>query len=210
MSLQLRGWTKPQRGALFVVTGASGTGKTTLVRRALQHIPGIHFSVSATTRPRRHNEKDGVDYHFLSPEQFQNLQDQDAFLEFATVYGNQYGTLKAPVEQALASGDSILLEIDQRGAAQVRTKAPQAISIFILPPDITTMENRLRSRKTDDDKVIERRMREARDQLRHCGDFDYVLINDDLESAHDQFQSILVSQLLRQERRSSWVSQFSQ
>jgi len=210
MSLHLQGWTKPKQGVLFVVTGASGTGKTTLVREALSRIPGIHFSVSATTRPMRKGEKDGTDYHFLSEEEFIALQNKDSFLESAEVYGNYYGTLKKPVEEALAAGDSILLEIDQKGAAQVKIKAPYAVSIFILPPDIETMENRLRNRKTDSPEVIKRRLAEAMDQLRHCKNFDYLLVNDHLLSAHDQFQAILIAELLRKERRNDWVEQFSQ
>ena len=209
MSLQLQGWTKPNTGVLFIVTGASGTGKTTLVKEALARIPGIHFSVSATTRPIRPGEKDGVDYHFITRERFTELQQQDAFLEHAEVYGNYYGTLKKTVDDTLRSGNSILVEIDQRGAAQVREKAPHAVSVFILPPNIETMENRLRGRKTDSAAVIQRRLSEAKDQLRHCGDFDYLLVNDHLDSAHDQFQAILVSELLRKERRNDWIIQFS-
>jgi len=210
MSLHLQGWTTPKRGVLFIVTGASGTGKTTLVREALSCIPGIVFSVSATTRPIRRGEIDGKDYLFKTATEFQQLLQQNAFLESAEVYGNYYGTLKKPVEDTLKTGDSILLEIDQRGAAQVRAKAPHSVSIFILPPDIETMENRLRNRKTDSAEVIQRRLIEAKDQLRHCGEFDYILINDHLESAHNQFQAILVAELLKKERRNEWITQFSQ
>jgi guanylate kinase len=210
MALELQGWTKPTKGVLFIVTGASGTGKTTLVRQALTRIPGIVFSISATTRPIRSGETDGKDYHFKSIEEFRELQQKWDFLESAEVYGNYYGTLKKPVESTLSTGDSILLEIDHKGAAQVRKKASHSVSIFILPPNVETMENRLRGRKTDSTDVINRRLAEAKDQLRHCGDFDYVLINDHLESAHDQFQAILISELLRKERRYDWIEQFSQ
>ena len=210
MSLQLQGWTKPTKGVLFIVTGASGTGKTTLVKEALARIPGIVFSVSATTRTIRTGETNGIDYHFKTTEEFDKLEQKGAFLESAEVYGNRYGTLKEPVERTLSTGESILLEIDQRGASQVREKAPYAVSIFVLPPNVETMENRLRGRKTDSAEVIKRRLAEAKDQLKHCGDFDYVLINDHLESAHDQFQAILIAELLRRSRRIEWVEQFSQ
>jgi len=210
MSLNLHGWIKPKRGILFVVTGASGTGKTTLVREALQRIPNIIFSVSATTRTIRDGEQDGIDYHFKRADEFRLLQQQDVFIESAEVYGNYYGTLKEQVEQTLNRGDSILLEIDQNGAAQVREKAPHSVSIFILPPSIEIMEKRLRNRKTDTNAIIQRRLNEAKDQLSHCGEFDYLLINDNLESAHNQFQSILVAELLRKERRNEWIQQFSQ
>ena len=118
MSLDLSSWEKPDRGVLFVVTGSSGTGKTTLVRAALEHIPDLCFSVSATTRPRREGEVDGVDYHFLSPERHAELVQQGAFLEHATVYGNSYGTLREPVERAIASGTSIVLDVDTFGTAR--------------------------------------------------------------------------------------------
>lgn len=208
MSLNLDAWTKPDTGALFVVTGASGTGKTTLVKRALAAIPNIRFSVSATTRKPRAGEADGVDYHFTSMEEFESLKSHDALLEWAQVYANCYGTLKAPVEEALQNGDSILLEIDQLGAAQVKAKMPEAISIFVLPPNMNSLETRLRNRNTDSEEIIQRRLREAQDQLDHCGDFDYLVVNDKLESACDQFMSILVTELLKRTRRPTLVQQF--
>ncbi len=209
MSLNVDAWSKPDQGALFVVTGASGTGKTTLVKRALSTISNIQFSVSATTRSMRNGEVDGVDYHFLSLPEFERLKDRGELLEWAQVYKNFYGTLKQPVLDALNAGESILLEIDQQGAAQVKAQMPEAISIFVLPPDIASLEQRLRGRKTDSDEVIARRLREAQDQLDHCGSFDYLVINDDLESACDQFMSILIAELLKRNRRSSWVTQFT-
>ena len=208
MSLNVDAWTKPDQGALFVVTGASGTGKTTLVKRALSTISNIQFSVSATTREMRVGEEDGVDYHFLSMEAFNALKDKGELLEWAQVYKNCYGTLRQPVLDALSSGESILLEIDQQGAAQVKAKMPEAISIFILPPTMASLEGRLRGRNTDSDEIIARRLREAQDQIDHCGSFDYLVINDDLESAADQFMSILVAELLKRSRRGSWVEQF--
>ena len=208
MSINLTGWQKPDQGALFIVTGASGTGKTTLVKQALAKIPNIRFSVSATTRSKRDGEIDGVDYHFVSTEHFEELKKQDALLEYAQVYHNQYGTLRQPVLDALAAGDSILLEIDKLGAAQVKNKLPQAISIFILPPNIESLEYRLRSRNTDDEAIIQRRLAQAQDQLSACGEFDYIVVNDRLESASDLFQSILLAELLKRTRRQTWVNQF--
>ena len=134
MSLVTEQWTAPDKGALFVVTGASGTGKTTLVTEALARIPGLRFSVSATTRPARPGEVDGEDYHFLSRDEFESKVAEGAFLEWAEVYGNCYGTLKSQVQAALDVGESILLDIDTQGAALVRPLMPEAISIFILPP----------------------------------------------------------------------------
>lgn len=208
MSLNVDAWIKPDQGALFVVTGASGTGKTTLVKCALSTVSNIQFSVSATTRKMRVGEQDGVDYHFLSTEAFETLKDNGELLEWAQVYKNCYGTLRQPVLDALNSGESILLEIDQQGAAQVKVQMPEAISIFILPPTMASLESRLRGRNTDSDEIIGRRLREAQDQIDHCGSFDYLVINDDLESASDQFTSILIAELLKRNRRQSWVERF--
>ncbi len=208
MSLNVDAWTKPDQGALFIVTGASGTGKTTLVKRALSTISNIQFSVSATTRKIREGEVNGRDYHFLDIPEFERRKDAGELLEWAQVYKNFYGTLKAPVIEALNAGESILLEIDQQGAAQVKAQMPQAISIFILPPTMASLESRLRGRNTDSDEIIARRLKEAQDQIDHCGSFDYLVINDDLESASDQFMSILVAELLKSNRRNSWVQQF--
>jgi len=208
MSLNVDAWNKPDHGALFIVTGASGTGKTTLVKRALSTISNIQFSVSATTRAKRDGETDGKDYHFLERSEFERLKESEALLEWAQVYKNFYGTLREPVLKALRSGESILLEIDQQGASQVKAQMPEAISIFILPPTMASLEKRLRNRNTDSDEIIARRLREAQDQIDHCGSFDYLVINDDLESASDQFMSILIAELLKRNRRDSWVQKF--
>jgi guanylate kinase len=208
MTLDLTTWTVPDRGALFVVTGASGTGKTTLVKKALQAIPDLTFSVSATTRPMRHGETDGVDYHFVTQDSFDEMLATGGMLEWAEVYGNRYGTPRAAVDSALSEGRSILLEIDFQGARQVRTAMPEAVGVFVLPPSIQTIETRLRGRQTDSDEVIARRVKEARHQLERCGEFDYLVVNDDLASAHDQFQAVLVSELRRRGRHDSLVARF--
>jgi guanylate kinase len=209
MSLNLTRFARPDRGALFVVTGASGTGKTTLVKEALATIPNLRFSVSATTRAPRVGEVSGRDYHFVSQERYAEMVEAGAFLEWAEVYGNRYGTLREPVEAALARGESILLEIDAQGAAQVRAVLPDAVFIFILPPSIDTIEARLRGRSTDSEAIIQRRLADARLQLSRCGEFEYLLVNDDLNSGYDQLQAILIAELLRARRRASLVSQFT-
>ena len=208
MSLDFTSWTAPDQGALFVVTGASGTGKTTLVKEALSVIPGISFSVSATTRTARRGEQDGADYHFVSQDRFTELVDGEAMLEWAEVYGNRYGTPRVPVEAALEAGESILLEIDQQGAQQVRAAMPEAVCIFVLPPSIQAIETRLRGRSTDSEEIIQRRTREALNQLSACGSFDYLVVNDVLSSAHDQFQAVITAELCRRSHRSSLVSRF--
>jgi guanylate kinase len=192
-----------------VVTGASGTGKTTLVRQALSAVPKLQFSVSATTRPIREGETDGVDYLFIDRPAFMERVAQGDFLEWAEVYGNCYGTLKAPIDTALASGSSILLDIDTQGAAQVRNSGVNQVSIFVLPPNIDTLAARLARRATDSAEAIARRIEEANLQLRECGNFDYLVVNDELASAHDQFQAVLLAELMRSHRHPSLVSKFS-
>ena len=209
MSLSTTAWTAPEHGALFVVTGASGTGKTTLVRKALQSIPGLRFSVSATTRPIRDGEVDGEDYHFIENEAFQAKVLAGEFLESAEVYGKRYGTLRAQVDTVLASGQSILLDIDNQGAAQVRASGVDHVSIFILPPSLAALSARLAKRATDSDATIARRIKEASLQLEACGDFDYLVVNDELHSAHDQFQAVLLSELMRSHRHRALASKFS-
>ena len=209
MSLCTTTWTAPECGALFIVTGASGTGKTTLVRKALQTIPGLCFSVSATTRPIRAGEVDGVDYHFLDRETFMARVEAGEFLEWAEVYGNCYGTLSGPVKTTIATGQSILLDIDTQGAAQVRASGTAHVSIFVLPPSIATLSARLAKRATDNNEVIARRIEEANLQLSECGTFDYLVVNDELGSAHDQFQAVLLAELMRSHRHPGLVSRFS-
>ena len=208
MSLGMKRWEQPDKGVLFIVTGASGTGKTTLVKEALEVIPGLEFSVSYTTRQQRFGEIDGTDYHFIDQQTFDLHVQQNAFLEHATVYGNSYGTLRSAVENSLKDGKSILLEIDHQGAQQVRLLLPESISLFVLPPSLEAVEQRLRGRQTDSESVIQKRMSKIQEQLRHCGSFDFLIVNDDLNSAHDQFQSILVSALLHSARRQSWVEKY--
>lgn len=208
MSLDLSDWIAPDRGALFVVTGASGTGKTTLVREALAVVPGLGWSVSMTTRAPRAGEVDGRDYHFVSREAFDAAVAAGELLEWAEVYGNRYGTPRGPVERALSEGKSILLEIDAQGAAQVRAALPEAVLIFVLPPSREELEARLRARSTDSEAVIQRRLADADLQLRTCGQFDYLVVNRTLASAHDQFQAVLVAELRRRARLSSLVARY--
>lgn len=208
MSLDLSDWATPDRGALFVVTGASGTGKTTLVREALSVVPGLGWSVSMTTRAPRTGEVDGRDYHFVARPDFDAAVQAGALLEWAEVYGNRYGTPRAPVEEALSRGQSILLEIDAQGARQVRAALPEAVLVFILPPSIEELEARLRARSTDSEAVIQRRLADAATQLRACGEFDYLIVNRTLQSAHDQFQAVLVAELRRRARNPSLVARF--
>jgi guanylate kinase len=181
------------RGRLFVVAAPSGAGKTSLVKALLARRPQLQLSVSHTTRPPRPNETEGREYFFVSPEEFRNLVARGAFLEHAHVFDNQYGTGRAPVEAALAGGRSIILEIDWQGARQVRASLPESVSIFVLPPSRGALEKRLRTRRTESDAAIARRLRDASADMSHWKEFDYVVVNDDFERAVDDLTRIVDS-----------------
>jgi len=201
----LRELGRPDVGVLFVITGSSGTGKTTLLKKAFEVLPDVEFSVSATTRAPRRGEVDNVDYRFLDVGSFVALRDAGDLLEWAEVYGNYYGTPREPVENTLRQGRSILLEIDVQGARQIKKSHPDAVLVFVLPPSIEVIEQRLRGRSTDDEAVIARRVSEAMLQISACGEFDYLVVNGDLDEAHKVFQSVLISELCRTSRRESLV-----
>jgi len=184
-------------GTLLIVAAPSGAGKTTLVRELLARDAGIRLSVSCTTRAPRNGEAHGVAYHFLSVAEFQTMQGRGEFLESAEVHGNFYGTSRIWLEQQLAAGHDVLLEIDWQGAQQVRRHFPQAVGIFILPPSMDELEHRLRGRATDSDDVIQRRLLAALTEMRHVDEFDYVIINNDLHTALDDLQAAVRASRLR-------------
>ncbi|HSG65993.1 MAG TPA: guanylate kinase [Gammaproteobacteria bacterium] len=179
------------RGKLVVIAAPSGAGKTTLVHALLAREPGLRFSISYTTRPQRAAEADGQDYFFVDTREFERMRDAGEFLEWAQVFDHCYGTSRAHVESLLAAGHSVLLEIDWQGAAQIRAAAPEAVSIFVLPPSRRELERRLRGRGTDPPAVIERRLADAVGDMGHWREFDYVVVNDDLEAAVDRLVGIL-------------------
>ena len=175
---------------LFVIAAPSGAGKTTLVHALVTRHPELRFSISYTTRPKRRNEADGVDYLFVDKGEFTRLRDTGALLEYAEVFDNYYGTSREQVSQHLDAGHNAVLEIDWQGAQQVRESMPECITIFIMPPSVAELERRLRSRRTDSDRVINRRLRDALSDMSHWGDFDYVVINDDLETAVAELEAV--------------------
>jgi len=177
-------------GHLYIVAAPSGTGKTTLVRLLLENDPGIRLSISYTTRAPRSGEEDGREYHFVGVPDFLAKIGTGDFLEWAEVHGNYYGTSKTWIEAEMAAGRDVLLEIDWQGAQQVRKVFPAAIGIFILPPSLVELERRLSGRGTDSPETIARRMAAARDEMRHMGEFDYVIINDDLQQALGDLLSV--------------------
>ena len=178
-------------GKLFVISAPSGAGKTSLVRSLLAARPNLVVSVSHTTRKPRPLELEGRDYYFVAPERFRQLVDEGAFLEHATVFGNEYGTGRAQIEDKLAAGNDVLLEIDWQGARQVRRARPDCTSIFILPPSRATLEQRLRERRTDNPETIARRLADAATDISHYDEFEYAVVNDQFERAALELGAIL-------------------
>ena len=176
---------------LFVIAAPSGAGKTTLVKALTTRNPELRFSISYTTRPQRRNEADGVDYLFVEKDEFARLRAAGALLESAEVFDNFYGTSREQVEKHLASGHHVILEIDWQGARQVRAAKPDCITVFILPPTREELERRLRSRGTDSEAVIERRLRDALSDMSHWDEFDCVIFNDDLDDAVADLEAVL-------------------
>ncbi|MDK4688297.1 guanylate kinase [Kingella negevensis] len=182
--------TTSQKGNVFIISAASGTGKTTLVTRLVNHNDNIRVSISHTTRAPRENEQHGKHYYFVTREQFSSLIEQSAFLEHAEVFGNFYGTSSAALTEMCEQGYDVILEIDVQGAEQVRKAMPEAISIFILPPSMAVLEERLRNRQTDSKEVIARRLREAEQEIQHAFAFDYIVTNRDLVQAESDLLHI--------------------
>ena len=187
----------PAPGNLFVIAAPSGAGKTSLTRALLERDPSILLSVSYTTRPPRSGELDGVAYHFVTPERFRGLKDSGEFLEHAQVHGNWYATSATWLQAQISAGRDVLLEIDWQGAAQVRRIITGSVHVFILPPSLASLEERLVRRGQDDQLTIARRLMTAREEMRHCGDFDYVIINQDFASAVDDLSAIVRTSRLR-------------
>lgn len=182
---------KKNSAKLFVIAAPSGAGKTTLVKALVERNPDLRFSVSYTTRKRRETERHGRDYLFVDESEFLRLRDEGELLESAVVFDNRYGTSRSQVERLLAQGHHVILEIDWQGARQVRESMPECVSIFILPPSRGELERRLRGRRTDSDEVIARRLRDALGDMSHWDEFDYTIINDDLNTAIDELEAIL-------------------
>jgi guanylate kinase len=191
-----------RRGLMLVLSSPSGAGKTTLSRMLLKADKSVELSVSVTTRPRRAGEKHGRDYLFVPKSQFEKMVERSELLEWAQVFGNFYGTPRLPVEKAVAAGRDVLFDIDWQGTQQLREKVKDDVAtIFVLPPSVADLEKRLRTRAQDSDDVIASRMAKAADEMSHWAEYDYVIINKDIDQAFDQVRAILASERLKRERQ---------
>ncbi|WP_299734544.1 guanylate kinase [uncultured Endozoicomonas sp.] len=193
-------------GTLYIIAAPSGAGKTSLVKAMVESTPHVRVSVSHTTREIRPGEQDGVNYHFISLDGFREMMDKSMFLEHAEVFGNFYGTSEHWVREQLKKGEDVILEIDWQGAQQVRKLMPDAVSIFILPPSLEALRERLIGRATDDLSIIERRMSQAVSEMSHYGEFDYLVINDEFDLALRDLQTIIRSQRLS----TNWVQHYKE
>ena len=191
-----------RRGLMFVLSSPSGAGKTTLSRMLVSETPALQMSVSATTRTKRPGEVDGKDYYFVDQTEFDAMLAKNELLEWATVFGNRYGTPRAPVDAALASGSDVLFDIDWQGTQQLRSRSPNdVVSVFILPPSVAALEQRLHTRAQDSDEVIRGRMKKAGDEMSHFDAYDYIVVNDNIGIAFEAVKSILRAEQLKRDRQ---------
>jgi guanylate kinase len=191
-----------RRGLMFVMSSPSGAGKTTLSRMLMERVPDLVLSISATTRPMRPGEQDGKHYHFVDAARFKAMAESGDLLEWASVFDHSYGTPRGPVEQALSAGRDVLFDIDWQGTQQLRDRAEKdVVSVFILPPSVEALEQRLRTRAQDSDEVIQRRMHKAGDEMSHYDAYDYIVVNSDLNQAFEAVRSILFAERLKRDRQ---------
>lgn len=192
-------------GQIYVISGPSGVGKSTIIRNLRDHVVDLSYSISHTSRAPRGTEKDGVHYHFVSEKTFREMIENGAFLEWARVYDDYYGTAYPGVEQQLASGCDVIMDLDTQGAANIRKARPESILIFILPPSYEALEKRLRVRATDREGVIQSRLRKAQRELRECVHYDYLIVNDTLERAVSEAEAVITADRCRKSRRLSEI-----
>lgn len=188
------------KGRVFVLSGPSGSGKSTLISEAKKRVDNLAYSISHTTRSPRLNEKEGVDYFFVDTATFEEMIEKDAFLEWAHVYDDYYGTSRKSVEEKLKTGFDIILDIDNQGAKIIKEKISDCRLVYILPPSIETLEKRLLNRATDNHSVIEKRIKQAGNELSNCSWYDYLIINDDLEKASNELEAVIVADRCSRER----------
>ena len=196
-----------RRGLMFILSSPSGAGKTTIARRLLEREDNLAMSVSATTRAMRTGEVEGRDYHFTTPEDFARLVEEDAFLEYAEVFGNRYGTPRAQISEGLEEGRDFLFDVDWQGAQQLSQRAgSDVVSVFLLPPGIAELERRLRARGTDSEAVIQARMERAKSEISHWDSYDYVVVNHDVDTCYQDVRTILAAERLRRIRQTGLIA----
>lgn len=194
-----------EKGRLFVISGPSGAGKSTVISKALDGLTNICFSVSVTTREPRKGEIDGKDYFFIDKEKFHRMVENDELLEHASYVDNCYGTPRSYVENMLSNGTSVILDIEVQGAKQVKEKMPEAIMVFVIPPSLVELENRLRNRKTDSEERIRARLERAREEYSEANFYDYIIINNDVSVAAEEFKSVVISEKCRAVNRKHYL-----
>jgi len=198
-----------KRGAVLVLSGPSGAGKSSLINKIIDEIGDCYFSISTTTRPMRPGEREGVDYHFVSEEEFKKGIERDEFLEYALVHGNYYGTSLKPVKEALAQGKLVIFDIDVQGNVSVNSRLGDiTTSVFIVPPSLSELERRLRARGTDSEEVIQQRIENAKKEIQRVSEYDFLLINDDLDTAAEQLK--LIAKVARMKLPTEEINEFIQ
>jgi len=190
-----------RKGNLIIVSGPSGAGKSALASAALANLPGLSFSVSYTTRPPRGNERDGVEYYFVTKAEFETLVHTGSLLEWAEVYGNYYGTSRQFIDERLGRGEDVLLDVDVQGARSIRGKRPDAVSIFIMPPSYQVLRLRLENRRLDKDYIIEQRLKIARREIAQYRDYDFLIVNEDFDTAVEELKAIILGSRCRMTSR---------
>lgn len=186
-----------RQGYLFIISGPSGVGKGTLIKKLFKKIPDLHYSISLTTRKPRGEEREGIDYHFVNKKTFEKYIDEGRFAEWADVHGDYKGTLLSTIDESLAEGKDLLLEIDVQGALQIRKEFPEGIFIFITPPSWEELEERLRGRDTEEEESLKKRLIDARGEMEFSKHYDYIIINDELEKASEELEAIIVNERRR-------------
>ncbi len=195
------------KGGVFIISGPSGSGKDTVLAELFRNRPDLLFSISSVTRPMRSGEKEGDKYNFISREKFEYMIENDMLLEHNVFVGNYYGTPREPVERAVAEGNDIIIEVDVNGAAQIRKKLPEVVSIFIMPPSFHELKRRLRGRGTESEELIEKRLNSALGEIKRATEYDYIIVNDNITAAGDDILSVILSSSFKTDRQKNIIDE---